>query len=160
MIARCRTGPMSRANLALPPMSSANSPLPAPLFQPLSTQEVARRALVWSALAELWLDTELSPADLAQIAAVLSRSGYSIRELEAICRDEVAPVVACNLRCVAGVWTGFNDAQLRQAILDRRRQPPLFDRLLKALHLHRPLVLGAAAQEWHAIVALLQSRAG
>jgi hypothetical protein len=54
--------------------------------------EIERRKAVWAALAELWLDTELTPDDLERIAGVMKRSGYSVSQLREIYLFEVAPV--------------------------------------------------------------------
>ncbi|WP_396219723.1 hypothetical protein [Gemmatimonas sp.] len=65
-----------------------------------SLEGLTRRRPVWIVLSELWLDTELTDDDHRRIAAVLRVSGYTIPELEAICRSEVAPEVSGNLRSV------------------------------------------------------------
>ena len=69
---------------------------------------VSDRRPVWIALSELWLDTELSAADLDRIAGVLRASPYSLEEIDAIHWEEVAPVVWVNALSVAGVWDAFD----------------------------------------------------
>ena len=64
----------------------------------------ARRA-AWTALSELFLDTE---PDLDGIVRALAATGLSVAQLEAILRHEVAPVLGLNLRSVAGVWQAFD----------------------------------------------------
>ncbi len=89
----------------------------------LTDEEVARRKPVWSALSELWLDTELQDDDLSRIAEIMDESGYSLAQLRRIYLFDVAPVVYRNLLCVAGEWAGFDRAWLHAAIvesLDRR----------------------------------------
>ncbi|MFK7896135.1 MAG: hypothetical protein AB8G23_09885 [Myxococcota bacterium] len=72
------------------------------------------RKPVWSALSELWLDTELEAYDHARIAEVLAESPFSTAELKEIEGFEVAPVLWPNLASVAGEWAGWNDEELHQ----------------------------------------------
>ncbi|AFZ69374.1 DUF7079 family protein [Deinococcus peraridilitoris] len=78
----------------------------------LSPEDRRRCQPVWTALSELFLDTELSEADDRHIACVLANSGYSTQELTHILCDEVTPVVGSNLIAPAGVWSGVDDAWL------------------------------------------------
>jgi hypothetical protein len=73
---------------------------------------IAQRQPLWVALSELFLDTELTPADRERIAQVMTDSGLSLRELRTVYAREVAPVVSANLCTVAGVWRGFDEAWL------------------------------------------------
>lgn len=82
---------------------------------------IAQRRPLWIVLSELFLDTELTPADWARIAQVMADSGLSVRELRAVYVREVAPVVAANLRTVAGVWSGFDEEWLCAQIIRRLR---------------------------------------
>jgi hypothetical protein len=86
---------------------------------------VDARMPVWSAMAELFLDTELQPGDHLRIAAVLAASDYSEAELEDIFRCEVSPALESNLRSVAGEWTGFDREWLRKTLGPRigKRRP-------------------------------------
>ncbi len=74
----------------------------------LDESEIERRKLVWAALSELWLDTELADDDLRRIAGAMRDSGYGLGELREIYLFEVAPVVFANLFTVAGEWAGFD----------------------------------------------------
>jgi hypothetical protein len=87
---------------------------------------IEERAPVWSALSELFLDTELEDADLDRIAAVLAASPYSEDKLEEILRYEVTPVLKSNLRRGAGAWTGFDSDWLCEKITPRIEKKPLF----------------------------------
>lgn len=78
------------------------------------------RESVWLAVSELWLDSELDDSGRAAIARTLAISGFSVAELEAIYRLEVAPVVWTNTRVAAGVWDGFDPDWLFEAC--RRNQ--------------------------------------
>ena len=101
----------------------------------LPALELDQRRLVWEPLSRLYLDTELDSSDYQTIAGLLSRSSYTPDELEAILKHEVGPVVAANLLCVAGEWSGFNDAWLEEKILQRKRS--LLRRLIPASGAHR-----------------------
>ena len=78
------------------------------------------RVRVWSALSELYLDTEVG--DLVPgIAGTLAASPWSERELWEILADEVGPAVSLNMFSMAGEWAGFDETWLTREILLRRR---------------------------------------
>lgn len=88
--------------------------------------EVERRLPVWHALSELFLDTELQPGDYRRIAARLAESGFSTAELRAILHDEVTPAFAVNLMSVAGEWTPWSEADVREIMArDARSLRPM-----------------------------------
>ena len=98
----------------------------------LTQTDIQRRRPVWRALSELWLDTELTDADIRHIAEVMVESGYSLSELRVICDSEIAPVVYKNLLTPVGVWSGFDEEWLSQQIIKqldapKRWQDALFD---------------------------------
>lgn len=78
-----------------------------------SVPEPARRWPVWQALAELYLDTELQPYELRNIAEICAASGFSWLEIKQINYDEVAPALWVNLHIVAGEWAGWDAEWLR-----------------------------------------------
>ena len=82
-------------------------------------QDLANRLPVWTALSEIYLDTELSPDQLELLAKTLAASPYSRDELEHILLAELHPVLAMNLLAVAGVWAGFDAGWLQARILAR-----------------------------------------
>jgi hypothetical protein len=71
---------------------------------------------VWDAIADLFLDTEIDARMREHIARELARSPFSVDELDAIYRYEVAPVVHGNLTIVAGEWGGFGQEWLGEHI--------------------------------------------
>lgn len=83
----------------------------------LSNKEINIRKPVWSALSELWLDTELQESDLNRVAEIMFESGYSFEELREIYEKEVAPVVYMNLLSPAGEWAGFDNEWLHEKII-------------------------------------------
>ncbi len=94
-----------------------------------AAEDLPAREPVWQALSDLFLDTDTSTSR-AWRCEELSRSPYSIDEIEFILVKEVYPVCRSNLRSAAGVWTGFDADWLRANIL-RRQSLPL--RLLSLL---------------------------
>ena len=78
----------------------------APVSGALSAAELERRKPVWDAMSDLFLDTETRWA-IPRVALVLTRSGYSEDELDAIWHREIVPECAPNLRQVAGAWALF-----------------------------------------------------
>ena len=83
----------------------------------LDEGEVARRLPVWSALSELFLDTELQPRDYRYIRDALAASGYPEAELRRILRAEVLPVFGGNMLSIAGEWAGWSDEGIREEVL-------------------------------------------
>lgn len=88
----------------------------------LDQGEKARRAPVWSALADLFLDTDVSLLREAD-ARTLAASPYGIDQIERILLDEVTPAVAWNLRQIAGEWAAFDHLWLAERIVATRVAP-------------------------------------
>jgi hypothetical protein len=65
------------------------------------------RLRLWSALSNLFLDTEIADYMFAHIARVIREDGYTKEEAEHVLWQEVYPVLEANLRSVAGVWAGW-----------------------------------------------------
>ncbi len=80
--------------------------------------EISRRAPVWQAMSNLFLDTELDEGDCLAIAAAIIRAGFSRDEAELIFRSEVLPVFAPNLFSVAGDWQGWRENDVRNLIVE------------------------------------------
>jgi hypothetical protein len=128
----------------------------------VNPEELERRRPVWTALAELWLDTELDDADRDSLAAALARSEFDELELRAIHDGEVAPAVAANLDSVAGEWSGFDPDWLAErcaAAAEERRG--LLGRLRELLRASgRKARTGALLDDVLARVARVRSHAG
>ena len=88
-------------------------------------QDVDRRFKVWDAMSEFYLDKELSDRDIEWVAKVCAESPYSVSELDHIMFAEVWPAVASNLASYAGEWAGFNEAWLKQEILEKAHRTSL-----------------------------------
>ena len=71
-----------------------------------------QRLKAWSALSELFLDTELSDKNFESIAVRLYKTGYPLIEIERILWNEVYPILKFNLITVAGEWAYFSDEWL------------------------------------------------
>ena len=84
--------------------------------EPISAEEVERRVPVWCALSELYLDTSLTDSDIDYLAQRIRPAGYSVEEVERILCDEVAPVFGVNLLQVAGEWTHWSEAEVREKV--------------------------------------------
>lgn len=75
------------------------------------------RLPIWSALSDLFLDTELQPSDFKYTAERLRESGLPPSELQDILWNEVFPALGDNLRIGTGEWGGFSDEWLQERIL-------------------------------------------
>ena len=86
--------------------------------------DIERRKPVWVALSEFYLDIELSDDDLKRIMGVFAASGFGMDQIQEIERNEVRPVEGANLLSVAGVWSGFDQEWLSEAIIQRISKGP------------------------------------
>lgn len=68
-----------------------------------------RRLALWRALSELFLDTEPDGTTFDYIARVVLESGYLPMQVKQVLWAELFPVLAGNLRSVAGEWAGWSD---------------------------------------------------
>ncbi len=84
-----------------------------------SAEEIDRRAPVWHALSELFLDTELDQSDLGVIAEKIRAAGFSADQAEEVLCREVAPVFWTNLLQVAGEWEPWSEQQVRELVCNR-----------------------------------------
>lgn len=78
--------------------------------------------MVWEALSELFLDTEI---DLEGIAERLKESGFSLADIEHILKTEVAPVLGGNLFSVAGEWAFFDLKPVEERYLSGKARASL-----------------------------------
>ena len=117
----------------------------------LSDQELLARIPLWEALSEFWLDTELADFEFDHIARVIAASPYSLEEVRAIHDYEVAPVVAGNLMCVAGAWSGFDSAWLDERCrhFAERRHSRWFRAKIR---LQRPFLAGFTKRYWQQVL--------
>ena len=83
----------------------------------LDSKAVADRLPLWSALSDLFLDTELNESDLRYVAARVLKSGFSPTSVQEILWNEVFPALADNLRIATGEWSGFDGLWLQQRIV-------------------------------------------
>ncbi len=90
----------------------------------LDEQRIQARMPLWDALSILWLDTEVTDADLEWIARVMADSGLTIEELWRVYSYEVAPVVYKNIYSFVGQWMGFSSDWLRTEIVRNLRDRP------------------------------------
>src|SRR4051812_25137369 len=81
-------------------------------------EELADRRPVWTALSDLFLDTDTT-LFVDSTARALANSPYSADELELILLDEVYPAVRDNW--LWWEWEGFDPAWLEATIRRRKR---------------------------------------
>jgi hypothetical protein len=122
----------------------------------LDEQWIQRRRPLWTALSQLWLDTELSAADLERIARTMADSGLTIEELRQVYLVEVAPVVSPNLHSVAGEWAGFDEAWLCDQIIRNLRDRPRRTRFRAWFPLTRRAMVYATEEDWKTLVELVR----
>jgi hypothetical protein len=103
------------------------------------------------AISELFLDTALDEKDFARLRDELRSSGLSLRELDEIYYDEVAPLLYQNLNSPAGVWSGFDGAWLDGEI-QKRRPPRGFAPLAS---LRRFLATRSTIKDWNRLRAMI-----
>lgn len=100
-----------------------------------ASEDLEARKPVWSALSGLFLDTDTS-LDRDRRAAILAASPYSIRDVERILSEEVAPVLRWKrIEVPGGEWAAFDDDWLESRILariHRRWRFPSFGRELRS----------------------------
>lgn len=82
----------------------------------LSEAEIARRLPVWTALADLYLDTD-AMLQVGHISRTIAESDFDISEVQAILRWEVRPAFYRNLLQIAGEWAGWHEDEVRCAVL-------------------------------------------
>ena len=74
--------------------------------------ETHPRIMAWTALAALFIDNEVGPAECAEAAAAVAQAGYGSAEAERMLREEVAPIFAANLWNPAGEWQPWSEADV------------------------------------------------
>ena len=88
---------------------------------PFTEAQLVLRRPVWSALSDLFLDTEVRP-EIAHAAWVCDMSQLPKEELGSIWYREISPVLSPNLLSPAGEWAGFDLNWLERRIVARRCQ--------------------------------------
>jgi hypothetical protein len=114
-------------------------------------EDLPNRRPVWDALSQLFLDTELEPADFQRLGRTLASSPYTPREIEEILFAEVYPICIWNLLSVAGVWEGFDVDWLQEAILKKQRS---WFKIPPCLHCGRWII----REPWKKIQAVFRER--
>ena len=73
-----------------------------------------QKKAVWEAIANIFLDSQLSEDEMNLIIKTLKDSGFNFHDLYEIYADEVAPVFHLNLLVTAGAWGIWSDEDLAQ----------------------------------------------
>lgn len=118
---------------------------------PMNDSHLIRKKPVWQALSAFYLDADLSEDEFEAIFQMLAASGFSLKELEFINLNEVAPVLQSNLRNVAGEWTAFDQEWLSAAITKRLNRPAWY--LAFTNMLFRPSRKSLSAAYWERVIA-------
>ncbi len=126
--------------------------LPSKLPDPRTDE--TNRLPVWRALSDLFLDTEISEAMIANIAETLHSAPYSLEECEYIFWHEVYPVCIYNLYSVAGEWVCFDEEWLASRILSRAQHVPQWWTFPRWLQCGRWMV----RTEWEQVLVVYRSR--
>lgn len=121
-------------------------------------QQIQARMPLWQALSSLWLDTEVTDADLEWIARVMDESGLTIEELWRVYSYEVAPVVYKNRYSFVGQWLGFSSDWLRTQIVRNLRDRPRRTTFWTLFPITRSLMLGPTDDDWKKLVAIVRTR--
>jgi len=103
--------------------------------------KIEERKPIWSALSELFLDTNLEAPDIERISKRLAESPYPTQKIEEILRFEVTPPLKWNMMVVAGEWAGFDDDFLCERISPRIDRKPFI----------RFPVFGLIQEDWRKI---------
>lgn len=77
-----------------------------------SHPDIQTRKVIWLALAELYLDTELLEEDFKRIASIFKQTRYGLNFIKEIDLYEVFPLLQYNLLNLAGEWAAFNSEWL------------------------------------------------
>jgi hypothetical protein len=125
----------------------------------LTDAQLYRRKPLWTAIADLWLDTEIAPYHIQRIADTAIASDYSLVELNEIYLYEVAPVVYLNLLVPAGAWQGFDEEWLHAKARKRAENRSLWLRFWIWTGVVRKLMTYATDEHWNEIIALVQAQA-
>lgn len=75
------------------------------------------RKLVWLALSDLYLDTELQEWQFQYITGIFLKSPFNLEKIKKIDQYEVFPVLFSNLLNPAGEWAGFEEKRLVKNIM-------------------------------------------
>jgi hypothetical protein len=114
-------------------------------------KDIERRRPVWSALSDLFLDTELDESALRCIAQRLVDSGYMDDELAAILYGEVFPVCIWNMLCVAGEWEVIDTNWLQERILGNEGK---FWKKWRCLQFGHSMI----RDDWHRVMAFVHEQ--
>lgn len=82
-------------------------------------RDLASRRIVWSALSDLFLDTDTRIFEDG-VAKTLAASPYSLWEIECILSREICPVCGPVLGSMVGEWAAFDTEWLEKSILKGR----------------------------------------
>ena len=77
-----------------------------------NTKEIEERKIIWTALSEFYIDTELNDDDLARLSKIFYNSKLDLNTIKEIDLYEVFPLLKWNLYTPAPSWSGFDQPWL------------------------------------------------
>ena len=99
----------------------------------MNCQEINNRKIIWHAMSDLFLDTDVN-LSYENIVIKCASSIYFIDELYEILISEVAPACSFNLYDIAGEWAGFDEEWLEQRIVKvMHRKNSFFSKLYSSI---------------------------
>ncbi len=99
-----------------------------------TSEMTLERQAIWLALADFYLDTELSDRAFRSIATVILNSPYTFEQVKLIDKYEVFPVLQANLLSPIGEWAAFDDQWLITTIKRRIERTTTVNRLFIELY--------------------------
>lgn len=114
-----------------------------------SISDLDTRIPVWTALSELYLDTDVT-LSYASIVQTLAAAPYPVDTLRAILIDEVHPALCGNLLQVAGEWAGFDQDWLLARMQSVCAQPVWRRRLSR-------LSFGLVRSDWRRLEPMIHA---
>lgn len=120
--------------------------------------QIEVRPMVWEAISNFYLDTELEGKDYDALARIFSKSNLSIEQLKHIDKYEVFPTLQINLLGIAGEWAGFDSKWLNQKCQrNMKKSENPFHKF--ATNVFNPLFYWMRSRHWKEIEGRMKTKA-
>ena len=127
------------------------------MLPPLTDEEVERRLPLWSALSDLFLDTDPT-LHHAYLVRTLREAPYTREQLRIILCEEVTPAFRFNLSLIAGEWAGWDLECVRRRVLAQKQRTP-WSRWLLGERRRSRSVDAYVQEQWAELVRLWDAEA-